>query len=44
MNHIVARYVVHLDDVLPRFVAAVVGKVEINEVVVLQAFVLCLTA
>ena len=33
-----ARQIVFLDDVLPRFVAAAVGQIEVDDVVVLQGF------
>ena len=39
VNHVLARHLILLDDVLPTLVATAVGEIEIDDVVVLQPLV-----
>ena len=43
VDHVLARHLILLDDVLPALVAAAVGKIEIDDVVVFQSLVFFLT-
>lgn len=39
VHHILARHLILLDDILPALVAAAVGKIEIDDIVVFQPLV-----